>query len=156
MHMLRTHLRGRLLWKCKVCTLSRIYACAFASNCSTFRIFIIALRNFLPWSQLNNDLSMMSFTAWALCTSEIRTFSAYNCKSRTVLNKTVVPNYLLVIFLLLPINRYHETWDFLTHGQICIIHFEIWSACLFAHIRKYLAILIFHFVFWLKNQSRNQ
>ena len=110
MHMLRTHLRGRLLWKCKVCTLSRIYACAFASNCSTFRIFIIALRNFFPWSQLNNDLSMMSFTAWALCTSEIRTFSAYNRKSRTVLNKTVVPNYLLVNFLLLPINSNAVAW----------------------------------------------
>ena len=110
MHMLRTHLRGRLLWKCKVCTLSRIYACAFASNCSTFRIFIIALRNFLPWSQLNNDLSMMSFTAWALCTSEIRTFSAYNRKPRTVLNKTVVPNYLLVNFLLLPINSNAVAW----------------------------------------------
>ena len=26
MHMLRTHLRGQLLWKCKVCILSRIYA----------------------------------------------------------------------------------------------------------------------------------
>ena len=43
--------------------------------------------------------------------------------SGIVLNKTVVPKYL--IFLLPPINRYHETWDFLTHGQICIIHFEI-------------------------------
>ena len=53
---------------------------------------------------------MMSFTAWALCTSEIRTFSAYNRKSRTVLNKTVVPNYLLVNFLLLPINSNAVAW----------------------------------------------
>ena len=40
MHMLRTHLRGRLLWKCKVRTLSRVYACAFALlfHCS-FNVF---------------------------------------------------------------------------------------------------------------------
>ena len=50
---------------------------------------------------------MMSFTAWALCTKEIRTFFAYDSKSGIVLNKTVVAKYL--IFLLPPINRYHET-----------------------------------------------
>ena len=40
MHMLRTHLRGQLLWKYKVCTLSRVYACASALlfHCS-FNVF---------------------------------------------------------------------------------------------------------------------
>ena len=40
MHMLRTRLRGQLLWKCKVRTLSRVYACAFALlfHCS-FNVF---------------------------------------------------------------------------------------------------------------------
>ena len=40
MHMLRTHLRGQLLWKYKVCTLSRVYTCASALlfHCS-FNVF---------------------------------------------------------------------------------------------------------------------
>ena len=40
--------------------------------------------------------------------------------------------------------------------KICIIHFEIWSTCLFAHMREYLAILTFHFDFWLKKSIAEQ
>lgn len=83
---------------------------------------------------------MMNFTAWNLYTKEIRTFFAYDSKSRTDLNKTVVSKYFLVIFVLLLVLDVMKL-KISSHVENLHIHFE--SACLCEHIRKYLAIFIF-------------